>query len=692
MTTIAVAGALAARAGSGGESWVRLSYALGLRRLGFDVRLVEEAPGVPADAVAYAETIAAEFALDYTLADDELEAADLLVNVSGNLRSPRLLERFHRRIYVDIDPGFTQIWHEQGLIDLAGHDAYFTIGENIGRRRCPVPQGGVAWRYTRPPVVLDDWPVTAPGFDRFTTVANWRAPFGAIEPYGLKHHEWRKMVSLPEASGLPFEAALAIDPADEADRHALEEHGWILADPSCAADPQSFRTYVQGSGAEFSVAQGIYVETESGWFSDRTVRYLASGKPALVQDTGSSVPAGEGLVSFRTLEEALAGARAIAEDYERHAAAARRLAEEFFDSAKVLTALLEEIPTRTLRPLGRVQEPALDSGETFCFAVSGESRPTVPGMPFSEITRRVFSELALIRPGFVLFTGDAVWGYGDSEAELVAEINRFRDLADGTGVPLYNAPGNHEMQSEQAAIATFREQSIDLYGSFDVGRWHFVCLNTDEWWRERRVCGEQLDWLRHDLERHAESAGIFVFMHRPLFSWFSDDFDPDDSEELQYLFEQHPVRAVFASHDHMFGLEVRDGVRYYTTGGGGAPLYAQPDRGGFAHYLLVTVGGDEVDYNVVEPFHLEYELLDGGTRVRLANTTDRDLLLRNVSLSAPRAGSYKLVCDFVDFARRHRPVRARIAEIEEHERGTSIRAEVEVPTGTSFYVTAESSR
>ena len=212
---------------------------------------------------------------------------------------------------------------------------------------------------------------------------------------------------------------------------------------------------------------------------------------------------------------------------------------------------------------------------------------------------------------------------------------------------------------------------------------------TDEWWRERRVCGEQLDWLRHDLARHADAAGIFVFMHRPLFSWFTDDFNPDDSEELQHLFRTHPVRAVFASHDHMYGLEVRDGVRYYTAGGGGAPLYAQPDRGGFAHYLLVTIGAGEVDYNVVEPFHIEYETLDAGAGVRLANTTDRDLLLRNVRLSVPRTGDYKLVCDFVDFARQRQPVQARIAEVEEAGGTASIRAEVEVPTGTSFYVTAE---
>ena len=112
-----------------------------------------------------------------------------------------------------------------------------------------------------------------------------------------------------------------------------------------ASGPVAFREYVQASGAEFSVAQGIYVETQSGWFSDRTVRYLASGRPALVQDTGFSrnYPLGEGLVAFRTLDEAVAGAVRIARDYENHCRAARAIAEDYFDSDRVLGQLVDEV-------------------------------------------------------------------------------------------------------------------------------------------------------------------------------------------------------------------------------------------------------------------------------------------------------------------------------------------------------------
>jgi hypothetical protein len=151
---------------------------------------------------------------------------------------------------------------------------------------------------------------------------------------------------MPQRVQAAFEIALDIHPADDKDLHALREHGWKVVDPKVAVpDPVAFRQYVQASGAEFSVAQGIYVQTESGWFSDRTVRYLASGKPALVQDTGFSrtYPVGDGLIAFRTLEEAVAGAERIARGYDRHCRVARELAEAYFDSDKVLGHLIAEI-------------------------------------------------------------------------------------------------------------------------------------------------------------------------------------------------------------------------------------------------------------------------------------------------------------------------------------------------------------
>ena len=360
MTTIVVAGVIANKPWYGGEAWVRLSYVRGFQRLGFESSFVEEIDRPSDDAIAYFAEVVERFGLagSAALVDAEGEAlfgepaesADLLVNVSGNLRCEQLLRRMRRRAYVDVDPGFTQIWRDQGLLAVDGHDVYFTIGENVGRPECPIPTGDIEWRPTRPPVVLADWPVVEDGAaDHFTTVGAWRGPYGPLEFrgqfYGLKVHEFRKFLELPERAPGHFELALDIHPAEKGDLALLREHGWELVDPlRVAGDPLSFREYVQGSGAEFSVAQGIYVDTRSGWFSDRTVRYLASGKPVLVQDTGftRTLPAGEGLLAFRTLDEAAAGARAIAEDYERHSRAARRLAEDEFDSDLVLSRLLED--------------------------------------------------------------------------------------------------------------------------------------------------------------------------------------------------------------------------------------------------------------------------------------------------------------------------------------------------------------
>jgi hypothetical protein len=225
------------------------------------------------------------------------------------------------------------------------------VGENIGADDCEIPTNGIAWRPVRQPVVLEDWPVVATvGGARFTTIGSWRGSFGPItagdRTYGQKVHEFRKFASMPRLVNSQFEIALDIHPTEMKDLRLLRESHWHLVDPHrVAGDPIAFRRYIQESTAEFSVAQGMYVETNSGWFSDRTVRYLASGKPALVQDAGFSrnLPVGEGLLSFRTLHEAISGAESILRDYERHARAARIIAAEYFDSDRVLRALLAEV-------------------------------------------------------------------------------------------------------------------------------------------------------------------------------------------------------------------------------------------------------------------------------------------------------------------------------------------------------------
>ncbi|HEX6780454.1 MAG TPA: hypothetical protein VF125_00325 [Solirubrobacterales bacterium] len=381
MAKILVSGAIANKPASGGEAWVRMSWVLGLGRLGHEVCFVEQiesadcvdahgrrtafedsvnrrtfesvlaslAPGRPAALLCDGGRTGVGWGFDEIA--EWARGADLLVNVSGHLDLEPIKAGPRRRAYIDVDPGFTQIWaaDDGGGARLEGHDTYFTVGENIGTPPCAIPTGGLDWLPLPPPVTLADWQVApAPAEGRFTTVATWRSPLGALALEGAefegKHHQWRRLVDLPQHSSQQFEIALQIHPGDDADRASLEAGGWRLADPvEAAGTPQAFRSYVQASAAEFSVAHPVYVETVSGWVSDRTVRYLACGRPALVQDTGigDRYRVGEGLLTFRTLDEAVAGAEAITGDYEAHSKAARALAESCFDSDLVLRRFLE---------------------------------------------------------------------------------------------------------------------------------------------------------------------------------------------------------------------------------------------------------------------------------------------------------------------------------------------------------------
>jgi hypothetical protein len=377
-------GSIASNYLSGGMAWERLSWALGLRGLGFEIVVVDQLdrarclypPGVEASYEnslnrQYFEDVVQQFGLAssamlvgetgevlYGPTFDELlelaDAAEAFINVAGNVRLDELKQRSRLCVYVDVDPGFTQLWLASGepAPRIAGHDLHFTIGENVGTTASRLPSGGVRWRHARQPVLLDEWPVSTEGDpERFTTVARWRGagPHGRMDSlgfhFGEKADEFAKVIELPQRVPQTFELALSIDLSDKEDRALLDRHGWRLVDPAVVSDPDSFRSYVQTSGAEFSVAKGIYAATWSGWFSDRTTRYLASGKPALVQDTGFSrtIPTGEGLLAFQTLGEAVDGAERIGRDYDAHCEAARRIAEQFFDSRTTLARFVEEM-------------------------------------------------------------------------------------------------------------------------------------------------------------------------------------------------------------------------------------------------------------------------------------------------------------------------------------------------------------
>ncbi len=380
--TIMIAGSLAQRPQIGGMAWVFLQYVLGFKRLGWDVVFIDRLePGMCVDAAGQPCSLDESVNLHYFL--EVMERFDLngafaliynggerfiglsrqqllersrnsafLLNVMGFVRDEEVFGHVPKRVFLDIDPGFDQMWRELGLHDpFRGHDAFITVGENINQPDCEIPTCGLEWITTPQPVVLDYWPPqTGTNSEFFTSVVTWRGPFGPLEyqgkTYGLRVHEFRKFVQVPRLSGCKFQLALDIHSADVGDIALLTDNGWELVDPKIAAgNPWAYQSHIQRSKAEFMVAKNMYVQTNSGWFSDRSICYLASGKPVLAQDTGLKqlYPTGAGLLTFTTLEEAVFGVGELSGDYARHSRSARKLAEEYFDSDKVLSRLLTSL-------------------------------------------------------------------------------------------------------------------------------------------------------------------------------------------------------------------------------------------------------------------------------------------------------------------------------------------------------------
>lgn len=358
----------------GGQTWHHLQYLVGLQRLGHKVTFFEHygwpnscydpvrdvMTADPSYGIAYLEALGEAFTLkgrgcylaedgtSHGLTREQLAEAcrdaDLYINLS-NVNAIPETAACRRRVLVDTDPVFTQIG-AFGLTDPADYDVRFTYGENVHRSGCEMPTGGHSWLPTRQPVVLDLWPATPGDLEApFTSVINWEAYGGRKHGgryYGQKDREFEPFFPLPLEVGQPMELAANAPPAV---CRRLAKGGWRLVDPRAVTrDPWTYQRYLAGSRAEFCVAKHAYVSTWSGWFSDRTAAYLATGRPAVVQDTGFSdvLPCGEGLLAYRTADEARAAIRELGDGrYEAHGRAARALAEEFLDARRVLTNLLE---------------------------------------------------------------------------------------------------------------------------------------------------------------------------------------------------------------------------------------------------------------------------------------------------------------------------------------------------------------
>ena len=359
----------------GGNLLAFAYYLIGLRRLGHQVVYVEESgwpfscfdpnsgnwQDDPAAGISIVQSMIAEAGLDETVVyvnaekrivhgtgwpelKEMLRSADLLLNVGGVCWLPEF-DLCPRRAMVDMDPFFTQVGKFGGAI-ASNHHTHFTYGGNIGKPDCNVPTAGIDWIPTVPPVVVDHWTVESAGAGApLTTIAHWNA-YGSVkwqgETYGQKDVEFLRLIDVPAKTSQPIELAVSGAPRDIVDR--FSESGWLIRDPAqdITKTLDSYRAYISRSKGEFSAAKSAYVKTRSGWFSDRTICYLACGLPAILQDTGFTdfFPVGEGILVFKTPEEAMTGIEDINRRYQAHCRAARSFADEFFDSGKVLRDLL----------------------------------------------------------------------------------------------------------------------------------------------------------------------------------------------------------------------------------------------------------------------------------------------------------------------------------------------------------------
>jgi GT2 family glycosyltransferase len=375
-----------------GVVWQNLHYLLGFERLGCEAYYVETHARTPSMLMRHPEddssALAAEFiaaimrrfglsdrwafrALHddgscFGMSEAELErlygSAELLVNLHGGTQPLPEMAAGGPLVYLETDPVQLQLELAHGVQEtldfLEPHAAFFTFAENWGKPGCRLPvQDRYRFLPTRQPVVMDLWPDrSAQPADLFTTVGNWRQDWRDVSFEGerytwSKHHEFLEYLDLPTRTGAGFE--LALSSCEGSEREMLVGRGWRVRDGLEVSDSiDRYRVYVGSSRAEFTVAKEQNVRLRTGWFSDRSATYLASGRPVVTQDTGfgAALPTGEGLFAFAGLEAAAEAVERIERDYGRHARAARELAREHFGHEAVLRPLLEHLDVRPAAP------------------------------------------------------------------------------------------------------------------------------------------------------------------------------------------------------------------------------------------------------------------------------------------------------------------------------------------------------
>lgn len=378
---------------AGGVTWDYIQYPLGLSMLGHDVYYIEDTRLYPvyqkqgsswddcsstvehlkqvmdcfdmSDRWAYRDEASGKcFGLSITAFNEICRTADVFINISCSTFMRDEYKKIPKRILIDSDPMFTQIQYASQQMFTSGepgmrqmiydHNYHFTFGENIASDDCLIPQCGIAWHTTRQPVCIDKWKLITsqkkPAV--FTTLMNWTAGKKLVfnnEEWGQKNVEFTKVIQLPRYfKSIDF--AIIVNQTGGTDntfpKEKIEKLGWKILNPDeNAGDWKSYQHFIEQSSGEFSVAKETYVKAITGWFSCRSACYLAAGRPVITQDTGWSkyIASGNGLFAFKNIDEAVDAFHQVMKDTAHHAKAARQIAEEYFDSNKVLTCLLQKV-------------------------------------------------------------------------------------------------------------------------------------------------------------------------------------------------------------------------------------------------------------------------------------------------------------------------------------------------------------
>jgi hypothetical protein len=274
--------------------------------------------------------------------------ADLLLNFACAIRQPAL-SLFKQRALVDGDPGHLQISQLEVDLDLHCHDLYLTVGSRINAPDSIIPKLGHQWHTFEQLVYLPVWESTPdPGPNcPFTSVTQWTWEELHYKGQVLsvsKRDAYLRYAELPRLSRCRLELAANIGRSDPAgDVTTLRNGGWTIVDPhEVAYSPERYQQYIRKSRGEFMCPKPIHVALKTGWFSERSLAYLATGRPVAAEETGFSerIPAGIGLIAFHDLETAGAAITEINANYERHQRAAREIVEAHFNWRTTINTIL----------------------------------------------------------------------------------------------------------------------------------------------------------------------------------------------------------------------------------------------------------------------------------------------------------------------------------------------------------------